>query len=269
MEKFDLLVVVDFFLIVLVVLYDWKDGVYLLLIIIQFEIYGFVIVLNCLLQWCEKVVDLLFDFKVDYEIMKLFVDKFGFIDCMFCNIVMDGDELFIEDIIWEFNWGMWIIGYIGQLLECLKKYMVNQYYFDKIILCVVGGFCDGDVYGMLWLCWGIFEMNYLGIFNLYDLLLLVFEGGFIFCVWFGVECNGESLLVDGVYLKNFDIKDGYFEFIMQMLMEFGWDKDLIEEECVMIDGIVGVNINWKIDLLGGIQWVVIKYECVFFGNVKV
>lgn len=56
---------------------------------------------------------------------------------------------------------------------------------------------------------------------------------------------------------------------MQMLMDFGWDGDLIDEEWLVIDVVVGVKINWKIDFFGGIQWVVIKYGCLLFGNVKV
>lgn len=93
----------------------------------------------------------------------------------------------IEDIICEFNSGMWMVGYIGQFLECIKLYMVNQYMFDWMMLQVNGGFVDGDYYGMLWLCWGIVEMKYLGILNFYDMFKLVVEGGFSFWVCFGVE----------------------------------------------------------------------------------
>ena len=80
----------------------------------QFETYGSVTASNRSLQWREKVVEPLFDSKVDHEIMKLFADKFGFTDRMFRNIAIDGDEPSIEDITREFNRGMWTIGYTGQ-----------------------------------------------------------------------------------------------------------------------------------------------------------
>ncbi|MEE3118460.1 MAG: formate dehydrogenase subunit alpha, partial [Pseudomonadota bacterium] len=268
MEKLDLLVVVDPFPTVSAVLHDRKDGAYLLPTTTQFETHGSVTASNRSLQWREKVVDPLFDSKVDHEIMKLFADKFGFTDRMFRNIAIDGDEPSIEDITREFNRGMWTIGYTGQSPERLKKHMANQHHFDKTTLRAVGGPCDGDVYGMPWPCWGTPEMNHPGTPNLYDLSLPVSEGGLTFRARFGVERNGESLLADGVYSKNSEIKDGYPEFTMQMLMELGWDKDLTAEERATIDGIAGADTNWKTDLSGGIQRVAIKHECAPFGNAK-
>ncbi|WP_289008813.1 formate dehydrogenase subunit alpha, partial [uncultured Marinobacter sp.] len=268
MEKLDLLVVVDPFPTVSAVLHDRKEGAYLLPTTPQFETYGSVTASNRSLQWREKVVEPLFDSKVDHEIMKLFADKFGFTDRMFRNIAIDGDEPSIEDITREFNRGMWTIGYTGQSPERLKKHMKYQHHFDKTTLRAVGGPCDGDFYGLPWPSWGTPEMNHPGTANLYDMSLPVSEGGLTFRARFGVERDGESLLADGVYSKNSEIKDGYPEFTMQMLMDLGWDGDLTAEERASIEAVAGPETNWKTDLSGGIQRVAIKHECAPFGNAK-
>lgn len=268
MEKLDLLVVVDPFPTVSAVLHDRKEGAYLLPTTTQFETSGSVTASNRSLQWREKVVEPLFDSKVDHEIMKLFSDKFGFTDRMFRNIAIEGDEPVIEDITREFNRGMWTIGYTGQSPERLKKHMANQHHFDKTSLRAVGGPCDGDIYGLPWPSWGTPEMNHPGTPNLYDMSLPVSKGGLTFRARFGVERDGESLLADGVYSKGSEIKDGYPEFTMQMLMDLGWDGDLTAEERASIDAVAGAETNWKTDLSGGIQRVAIKHECAPFGNAK-
>jgi len=268
MEKLDLLVVVDPFPTVSAVLHDRKEGAYLLPTTTQFETTGSVTASNRSLQWREKVVEPLFDSKVDHEIMKLFADKFGFTDRMFRNIAINGDEPSIEDITREFNRGMWTIGYTGQSPERLKKHMKYQHHFDKTTLRAVGGPCDGDFYGLPWPSWGTPEMNHPGTANLYDMSLPVSEGGLTFRARFGVEHNGQNILADGVYSKNSEIKDGYPEFTMQMLMDLGWDGDLTAEERAVIDSIAGAGTNWKTDLSGGIQRVAIKHECAPFGNAK-
>ncbi|SNB58227.1 formate dehydrogenase major subunit [Marinobacter sp. es.042] len=268
MEKLDLLVVVDPFPTVSAVLHDRKEGAYLLPTTTQFETTGSVTASNRSLQWREKVVEPLFDSKVDHEIIKLFADKFGFTDRMFRNIAIDGNEPSIEDITREFNRGMWTIGYTGQSPERLKKHMKYQHHFDKTTLRAVGGPCDGDFYGMPWPCWGTPEMNHPGTANLYDMSLPVSEGGLTFRARFGVEHNGQNILADGVYSKNSEIKDGYPEFTMQMLMDLGWDGDLTAEERASIEAVAGASTNWKTDLSGGIQRVAIKHECAPFGNAK-
>ncbi|WP_228743351.1 formate dehydrogenase subunit alpha [Marinobacter sp. F4218] len=268
MEKLDLLVVVDPFPTVSAVLHDRKDGAYLLPTTTQFETYGSVTASNRSLQWREKVIEPLFDSKVDHEIMKLFSDKFGFTDRMFRNIAIEGDEPSIEDITREFNRGMWTIGYTGQSPERLKKHMQYQHHFDKTTLRANGGPCDGDVYGLPWPSWGTAEMNHPGTPNLYDMSLPVSKGGLTFRARFGVERDGENLLAEGVYSKNSEIKDGYPEFTMQMLMDLGWDGDLTDEERASIETVAGPETNWKTDLSGGIQRVAIKHECAPFGNAK-
>lgn len=268
MEKLDLLVVVDPFPTVSAVLHDRKDGAYLLPATTQFETTGSVTASNRSLQWREKVIEPLFDSKVDHEIMKLLADKFGFTDRMFRNIAIEGNEPLIEDITREFNRGMWTIGYTGQSPERLKKHMQYQHHFDKTTLRAVGGPCDGDTYGLPWPCWGTAEMNHPGTHILYDMSVPVSKGGLTFRARFGVEHNGQNILADGVYSKDSEIKDGYPEFTMQMLMDLGWDSDLTTEERAAIEAVGGPTANWKTDLSGGIQRVAIKHECAPFGNAK-
>jgi len=268
MEKLDLLVVVDPFPTVSAVLHDRKEGAYLLPTTTQFETRGSVTASNRSLQWREKVVEPLFDSKVDHTIIKLFADKFGFTDRMFKNIAIEGDEPNVEDITREFNRGMWTIGYTGQSPERMKKHMKYQHHFDRTTLRANGGPCDGDIYGMPWPSWGTAEMNHPGTPNLYDMSLPVSEGGLTFRARFGVERDGDNLLAEGVYSKNSEIKDGYPEFTMQMLMDLGWDKDLTAEERASIEAVAGPKTNWKTDLSGGIQRVAIKHECAPFGNAK-
>ena len=268
MEKLDLLVVVDPHPTVSAVLHDRKDGVYLLPTTTQFETYGSVTASNRSIQWREKVVDPLFESKPDHVIMKLFADKFGFSDRFFRNIKVNGDEPLIEDITREFNRGMWTIGYTGQSPERIRAHMANQHTFDKTTLQAVGGPCDGDYYGMPWPAWGTAEMKHPGTPNLYDMSKPVSKGGLTFRARFGVERDGENLLAEGVYSEGSEIKDGYPEFTMQMLMDLGWDKDLTADERAAIDKVAGAKTNWKTDLSGGIQRVAIKHECAPFGNAK-
>ena len=268
MEKLDLLVVVDPHPTVSAVLHDRQDGVYLLPSTTQFETYGSVTASNRSIQWREKVVDPLFESKPDHVIMKLFADKFGFTDRMFRNITINGDEPLIEDITREFNSGMWTIGYTGQSPERIRSHMANQHTFDRTTLQAVGGPCDGDYYGMPWPAWGTAEMKHPGTPNLYDMSKPVSKGGLTFRARFGVERDGENLLAEGVYSQGSEIKDGYPEFTMQMLMDLGWDKDLTADERAAIDKVAGAKTNWKTDLSGGIQRVAIKHECAPFGNAK-
>ena len=268
MEKLDLLVVVDPHPTVSAVLHDRKEGAYLLPCTTQMETRGSVTASNRSLQWREQVVAPLFEAKPDHVILKLLADKFGFSDRMFKNIQVDGDEPLVEDITREFNRGMWTIGYTGQSPERIKLHMANQHTFDKTTLRAVGGPCDGDFYGMPWPCWGTPEMKHPGTANLYDLSIPVSKGGLTFRARFGVERNGENLLAEGVYSAGSEIKDGYPEFTMQMLMDLGWDKDLTAAERASIEKVAGAKTNWKTDLSGGIQRVAIKHECAPFGNAK-
>jgi len=269
MEKLDTLVVVDPYPTVSAVLHDRTDGVYLLPASTQFETRGSVTASNRSIQWRDQVFAPLFESKPDHEIMALFAKKFGFADRLFRNIGMDSENVpNVEDITREFNRGMWTVGYTGQSPERIKLHMANQHTFDRTTLQAIGGPADGEYYGLPWPCWGTPEMKHPGTPNLYDMSMPVSKGGLTFRARFGVERNGENLLAEGVYSAGSEIKDGYPEFTMQMLMDLGWDGDLTAEERASIDGLAGPKTNWKVDLSGGIQRVAIKHECAPFGNAK-
>ncbi|MGF1648999.1 MAG: formate dehydrogenase subunit alpha [Hyphomicrobiaceae bacterium] len=284
MEKLDLLVVIDPFPTVTAVMHDRTDGAYLLPATTQFETVGSVTASNRSLQWREKVMNPLFDSKVDHEIMYLFAKKFGFAEDMFKNVKVEGTEPVIEDVTREFNRGMWTIGYTGQSPERIKLHMAHQHTFDTVTLRANGGPADGDYYGLPWPCWGTPDMElpngkkgHPGTANLYSTSLPVAEGGLCFRANFGVtapekwatgDAARDNLLATGSYPVGSEITDGYPEFTMAMLVKLGWDKDLTDAERAAIEASGGEKSNWKIDLSGGIQRVAIKHGCAPFGNAK-
>lgn len=303
MEKLELLVVIDPYPTLSAVLSDRTDGVYLLPAATQFETYGSVTASNRSLQWRDKIVDPLFESKVDHEIMYLFAKKFGFADEFFKNIKVEGTIPVVEDVTREFNRGMWTIGYTGQSPERMKKQMANQHTFDRTTLLATGGPCDGEYYGLPWPCWGTPEMAHPGTPILYDPSKSVAEGGLTFRARFGVERNGDNLLAEGSWSEGSEIEDGYPEFTMAMLKQLGWDKDLSKAEWSALQAVADGSyipgehviadadledgetpdaidaiyassgeamgkVNWKTDLSGGIQRVAIKHGCAPFGNAK-
>jgi len=255
-----------------------KDGVYLLPASTQFETSGSVTASNRSLQWREKVIEPLFESKPDQTIMYLLAKKFGFADQLVGkkdgkqNIQVVKDEPVIEDITREFNRGTWTIGYTGQSPERLKAHMRNMHVFDVKTLRAKGGKdketgydLTGDYFGLPWPCWGNDKLKHPGSPNLYNIEKHVMDGGGTFRARFGVEHEGENLLAeDGVHTPGSDITTGYPEFDHAFLKKLGWWDDLTEDEKKLAEG-----KNWKTDLSGGIQRVVMKvHGCMPFGNAK-
>ena len=57
-----------------------------------------------------------------------------------------------------------------------------------------------------------------------------------------------SLLADGSYSKDSEIKDGYPEFTVAVLKKLGWDKDLTEAEMAVINKVNPANpdaVSWS------------------------
>ncbi|MBR0567779.1 formate dehydrogenase subunit alpha [Azoarcus sp. L1K30] len=247
-----------------------KDGVYLLPAATQFETYGSCTASNRSLQWREKVIEPLFESKPDHTIMYAFARKFGFGDELVKNVKLTKDkqgwdEPEIEDILREINRGTWTIGYTGQSPERLKLHMKNMHTFDVKTLKAVGGPCDGEYFGLPWPCFGTAEMKHPGTPNLYDTSKHVMDGGGNFRANFGVERDGVSLLAaDGSASKGADLQMGYPEFDHVLLKKLGWWDELTDAEKALAEG-----KNWKTDLSGGIQRVVMKnHGCHPFGNAK-
>ena len=273
MKKLDLLVVIDPYPSATAAMAAMvrKDGVYLLPAATQYETSGSVTASNRSLQWREKVIEPLFEAKPDQTIMYLFAKKLGFADQLVGkrdgkqNIAVVNDEPVIEDITREFNRGAWTIGYTGQSPERLKLHMKNMHTFDVKTLRAKGGPCDGEYYGLPWPCYGTPEMKHPGSPNLYDTSKHVMDGGGNFRANFGVEKDGVNLLAeDGSYSKGAELTTGYPEFDHVLLKKLGWWDDLTEAEKKEAEG-----KNWKTDLSGGIQRVVMKvHGCHFWGNAK-
>lgn len=263
MEKLDMMVIIDPYPTVSAVMHDRTDGVYLLPACTQFETYGSVTASNRSLQWRDKVIEPLFESLPDHTILYKFAKKLGFAEELVKNIQVNGEEPLIEDIVREYNQGMWTIGYTGQSPERMKLHQQNWGTFDYTSLLAEGGPCDGDYYGLPWPCWGTAEMGHPGTPNLYDTSKPVARGGLNFRARFGVERNGVNLLAEGSYPVGNELKDGHPEFTADLLKKLGWWNDLTPEEQKLAEG-----KNWKTDRSGGIQRVAIKHGCAPFGNAK-
>jgi formate dehydrogenase major subunit len=278
MEKVDLMVIVDPYPTASSVMPDRKEGVYLLPAATQFETSGTATASNRSIQWREKVVEPLFESKPDHTIMYAFAKKFGFAGEFVKNIKLvkdktGWDEPLVEDILREINRGVWTIGYTGQSPERLKAHMRNMDAFDpKTLRCTksvvdkeTGYDLNGDYFGLPWPCYGTPELKHPGSPNLYDTSKHVMDGGGNFRANFGISRDGVSLLAeDGSHSKGADITTGYPEFDHVLLKKLGWWNELTPEEQKEAEG-----KNWKNDLSGGIQRVVLKnHGCHPFGNAK-
>jgi formate dehydrogenase major subunit len=252
-------------------------AVYLLPAATQFETSGSVTASNRSIQWREKVIEPLFEARSDQSIMYAFAKKLAFGDQLLgkkdgkqnISVVKAAggyDDLVPEDILRnEINRGTWTIGYTGQSPERLKLHMKNMHTFDVKTLRAKGGPCDGDYFGLPWPCYGNAELKHPGSPNLYDTSRHVMDGGGNFRANFGVEKDGVNLLAgDGSHSKGADITTGYPEFDHVLMKKLGWWDELTDEEKKEAEG-----KNWKTDLSGAIQRVVLKgHGCHPFGNAK-
>jgi len=289
MDALDLLVVVDPYPSATAAMAAMKSegskpnanrSVYLLPAATQFETVGSCTASNRSLQWREKVIDPLFESMPDHVIMQAFADRLGFgtelsknfkmLDSKFAGKSWKEPE--VESILGEINRSVWTIGYTGQTPERLKAHMRNMHLFDPKTLKSKGGkdSVSGydttcDYYGLPWPCYGNAELKHPGTPNLYDNSKHVMDGGGNFRANFGVEKDGVSILAEnGSHSKGADIKTGYPEFDHILLKKLGWWNDLTEAEQKAAEG-----KNWKTDLSGGIQRVVLKvHGCHPFGNAK-
>jgi formate dehydrogenase major subunit len=273
MKKLDLLVVIDPYPSATAAMGAMvrKDNMYLLPACTQFETSGSVTASNRSLQWRERVITPLFESQTDHAIMYQFAKKFGWDKEFAKNYQIwkpdpnKFDEPTPESLLKELNRGTWTIGYTGQSPERLKLHMKNQHTFDVKTLRAKGGPCDGDYYGLPWPCYGTPELKHPGSPNLYQTTRHVMDGGGCFRANFGVERDGVNLLAeDGSYPKGSDITTGYPEFDHVLMKKLGWWDELTDAEKKAAEG-----KNWKTDLSGGIQRVVLKnHGCHPFGNAK-
>ena len=285
MDKLDLLVVVDPYPSATAAMaampgkpedLNPNRAVYLLPAATQFETSGSVTASNRSLQWREKVIEPLWESRSDHMIMYQFAQKLGFGPELVKNYklqkVKGQDEPLIEDILREINGCTWTIGYTGQSPERLKAHMRNMHVFDVKTLRAKAGKdketgydLAGDYFGLPWPCYGNPELKHPGSPNLYDTSRHVMDGGGNFRANFGVEKDGVNLLAeDGSHSAGAEITTGYPEFDHVLLKKLGWWNDLTDAEKAQAEG-----KNWKTDMSGGIQRVVMKvHGCHPFGNAK-
>jgi len=259
-----------------------KEGCYLLPAGTQFECDGSVTASNRSLQWRERVIEPLFESRTDHMIMYQLAQKLDFADQFVGK--RDGkqnielvkakggmDEPSMESTLREVNRGVWTIGYTGQTPERLQAHMRNMHVFDVKTLRAKGGKdaktgydLTGDYFGLPWPCFGTGAIKHPGSPNLYDTSRHVMDGGGNFRANFGVEKDGVNLLAeDGSHSKGAEITTGYPEFDHVLVKKLGWWDDLTDDEKAQAEG-----KNWKTDLSGGIQRVVMKHGCHPFGNAK-
>jgi formate dehydrogenase major subunit len=278
MKKLDLLVVVDPYPSATAAMAAMvrQDGVYLLPAATQMECEGSATASNRSIQWREKVIDPMFDSRADHMIMFQLAEKFGYAKEFTAKIKLAKgkggmNEPDMEDTLREINRGVWTIGYTGQSPERLQAHMRNLHVFDVKTLRAKGGkdaktgyVLDGDYFGLPWPCYGTAAIKHPGSPNLYQTSRHVMDGGGNFRANFGVERNGANLLAeDGSHSKGADITTGYPEFDHVLVKKLGWWDELTDAEKKAAEG-----KNWKTDLSGGIQRVVMKHGCHPFGNAK-
>ncbi|MGE5523355.1 MAG: formate dehydrogenase subunit alpha [Rhodospirillaceae bacterium] len=279
MKKLDLLVVIDPYpsATAAMAALARKDNVYLLPAATQLETSGSVTASNRSLQWREKVIDPMFESRTDHMIMYQLAQKLGFGKEFVARVkLVKGkggmDEPDIEDALREINRGCWTIGYTGQSPERLQAHMRNMHVFDVKTLRAKGGkdaktgyVLDGDYFGLPWPCYGNPDLKHPGSPNLYQTSRHVMDGGGNFRANFGVERDGVNLLAeDGSHSAGAEITTGYPEFDHVLMKKLGWWDELTDAEKQAAEG-----KNWKTDLSGGIQRVVMKnHGCHPFGNAK-
>ncbi len=205
-----------------------KNNTYLLPIATSYETAGSRTSSNRAIQWGEQIVKPIFESKDDNEVMYLLAKKLGFADLMFKNIKVENNLPVAEDILREINRGGLSTGYCGQSPERLKSHMAHQADFDMLTQKATTGPNKGDYYGLPWPCWGTPEFKHPGTPLLYNTNLSIKEGGGTFRPRFGLEREETlpdgtkrkvSLLGNGYYSKDSEIKDGYPEFTLRRAQE--------------------------------------------------
>ncbi|MGL4322790.1 MAG: formate dehydrogenase subunit alpha [Beijerinckiaceae bacterium] len=283
--KLELLVVADPHPTNFISLGNRKNGTYLLPISTTLECDGSRTASNRSLQWGEKIVEPIFESANDYWVIMKLAEKLGFATPMFKNIKMVqgkfGMEPEAESLLSEINRGGFSTGYSGQSPDRLKLHLKHQDKFDLVTLRGAKGTpVENEFYGLPWPCWGTPELKHPGTHTLYNTNLHVMDGGGTFRARFGVErevkaadgtVSKVSLLSNGSFSKDSEIKDGYPEFTYGVLKKLGWDKDLTASEAATIQWIGGANpdaVGWAVDLSGGIIRVAMKHGCIPYGNGK-
>ena len=273
-EKLDLLVVCDPYPTTWSVLSERRNGTYLLPACTSFEMDGSRTASNRSLQWGEQIVKPIFESKNDYEVMYMLARKLGFADQMFKNIKVENGAVSAEDILREINRGGWSTGYCGQSPERLKAHMTNQAKFDLVTLQGAKGRSRSRrrllrlAVAVLGHAGGQASRHHRSFTTPRSRSRTAAARSARASV---SSATVSTLLAEGSYSKDSEIKDGYPEFTLAVLKKLGWDDDLTADEMAIIQKVDSANpdtVSWSTDLSGGIQRVAIEHGCSPYGNGK-
>ena len=166
LDKVELIVDVDPYVTNTAVLTDRKDGVYLLPGASNYEQWNSSVNTNRDNQYRQKVVDPVFESRIDLAIMIDLAERFGFRKQFTHNIkggwrgipanvkdVKGFSEQTMNDVLREINTGALSIGYAGATPERLKRQQEWAHVFEIKTKKAVGGPVDGEQWGLPWPCW--------------------------------------------------------------------------------------------------------------------
>ena len=260
-----------------------KDDTYLLPVATQFECKGSRVASNRSLQWGEQIVKPIFESKDDLEVMYLIAKKLGFADEMFKNIKVENNVPVAEDILREINRGSWSTGYCGQSPERLKAHMANQASSTWSRMraprtvrrqAATTTACRGRA--------GARRRSSIPARRCSTTpTSRSWTAAAPSAPRFGVEREEKlpdgttrkvSLLADGSYSKDSEIKDGYPEFTLGVLKKLGWDKDLTEAELAVINKVNPTNAGCGVLVDSTCRAASsasrMKHGCIPYGNGK-
>jgi formate dehydrogenase major subunit len=166
LEKVELIVDVDPYVTNTAVLPDRTDGIYLLPAATNYEQYNSSVNTNRDNQYRDKVVDPVWESRIDLAIMIDLAERLGFRK-QFTHNMKGGwrglpadvktakgfSEQTMNDVLREINMGALSIGYAGHTPERLKRQQEWAHVFEIKTKKAVGGPVDGEQWGLPWPCW--------------------------------------------------------------------------------------------------------------------
>jgi formate dehydrogenase major subunit len=259
LDKLDLVVFIDPYVNDAAVITTRNDNLFLLPAASQVETSGTVVNTSRCVQWRSKVIDPLYESRVDHEILFDFAKRMGFYNELVAGMGKGDSFQWPEDATNEISRALKTIGMQGVTAERVKKHTENWHLFDTASL-KGRGVVEKEYYGLPWPCW---SETHPGSPVLYNTSLPVMQGGMGFRANFGLERNGVSLLAnEGSHPKGSKVQKGYAE-ITGANIEALAGITLSEEEKALVNG-----KNWKNDDSGLLVKYALAAGLVPYGNAK-
>ncbi len=259
LDKLDLVVFIDPYVNDAAVITTRSDNLFLLPAASQVETSGTVVSTSRCAQWRSKVVDPLYESRVDHEILFDFAKRMGFYNELIAGMKKGDNFQWPEDATNEIARALKTIGMQGVTAERVKKQTENWHLFDTASL-KGRGVVEKEYYGLPWPCW---NETHPGSPVLYNTDLSVKDGGMGFRANFGLERNGVSLLAtEGSFTKGSKVQKGYAEITGANIEELA-GITLNEQEKALVEG-----KNWKNDNSGLLVKYALEAGLVPYGNAK-